>query len=260
VVQLTCLFHFLVTLVSFLKARHENTSARSTSFFRVALITAAAGVLPLSSGLVASAAIASSVDKKALSSSELTGKFPGQTKNGDWYKGAITAKVELVEFTDFECPYCQVLHEKLKEVQESIGKGNLRIVFRNWPLSYHKYAQRLVEASRCSGRQGKFWDYTDWAFEKGRSHARNESEKARLFANEGLAKKAEELSLNRKEFEDCLSKSTEVDKITADARDAEKLGGKGTPFILINGNAYSGNWLQGDSLEQHIREIIRHDK
>ncbi len=131
VVQLTCLFHFLVTLVSFLKARHENTPARSTSFFRVALITAVAGVLPLSSALVASAAIASSVDKKALSSSELAGKFSGQTKNGDWYKGAITAKVELVEFTDFECPYCQVLHEKLKEVQESIGKGNLRIVFRN---------------------------------------------------------------------------------------------------------------------------------
>ncbi|MFW5871664.1 MAG: thioredoxin domain-containing protein [bacterium] len=177
-------------------------------------------------------------------------------KDVDYSLGIDSAPVELIEFTDFECPYCQLLHEKLQELKPLVDEGKVKIYFRNWPLSYHKYAKKLAIAARCAGKQEKFWEFADWSFKIAKKYAREPDKKEAFFSEKGIENKIQSLSLDVSEFKTCLKDASILEKLKRDRNDATHLGGEGTPFLIINGSPYKGNWLKPKELEKDILKII----
>lgn len=105
--------------------------------------------------------------------------------------GATDAKVTIIEFSDFECPYCRRVQPTLKRLLKEY-EGQVRLVFRDFPLSFHKNAQKAAEAAQCAGDQEKFWPYHDKLFEQ------------TALSPSDLKKYAGELELNMDTFNTCL--------------------------------------------------------
>lgn len=139
-------------------------------------------------------------------------------------KGPGGAPIKLVEFSDFQCPYCARINPALAEVRERYG-DKLQVVFRQFPLrQIHPQAQKAAEAALCAGDQGKFWAMHD-----------------ALFANQqqlgeaSLKAKAGELGLDRARFETCLDSDAKAEAVQEDLEAGERAGVAGTPAIYING-------------------------
>jgi len=110
-------------------------------------------------------------------------------------KGPKDAKVTIVEFSDFQCPYCGKGREIIDEVVKTYG-DKVRVVFRDFPLSFHDHAQKAAEASHCAEEQGKFWQMHDWMFQ-------NQDK----LAIEALKEGAKGLGLDVSKFDACLTSS-----------------------------------------------------
>jgi len=166
-------------------------------------------------------------------------------------KGPKDAKVTIVEFSDFECPYCaRFVTQTMPQILSNYGDKVL-FAFRNYPLppSMHPYAQKAAEASECANDQGAFWQYHDMLFEK-------QDELSALIqadATNGLAQviaKMEEyaasLSLDTAKFNQCLESGADAEKVASDQKamtDALSKAGVtryGTPAFFINGKFVSG--------------------
>ncbi|MBI3695589.1 MAG: thioredoxin domain-containing protein [Acidobacteria bacterium] len=144
-------------------------------------------------------------------------------------RGAPDAPVTIVEFSDFQCPFCQRVGPTLKEV---LGKyeGKVRLAYRDFPLQQiHPQAQAAAEASRCAGEQGKFWDYHDLLFSKP-----GKLDKASLVEHAGA------LALDVKQFESCLAGGKFKAKVEEDLQEGTLAGVSGTPAFFINGVLLSG--------------------
>ena len=142
-------------------------------------------------------------------------------------RGNPDAPVTIVEFSDFECPFCRRSQATLKEVEEKY-KGKLKMVFKDFPLSFHQRAMPAAQAARCAGEQDKYWEYHDM-----------------LFSGEGLSDEdfkryAKELSLDTDAFEACLASNKYRTEIAADMSQGQALGVSGTPAFFINGRFLSG--------------------
>lgn len=137
--------------------------------------------------------------------------------------GKDAAPVTIVEFSDFQCPYCQQASSMLKELRNSYG-DRVRIVFRDFPLSQHPDARPAAAAAHCADEQGRFWDYHDVLFG-------NPQE----LGAEKLKEYAGDLKLDLKAFESCLASNRPEKAIVADESEAQRLGIQGTPAIFING-------------------------
>ncbi|MEJ2482667.1 MAG: thioredoxin domain-containing protein [Gemmatimonadota bacterium] len=143
--------------------------------------------------------------------------------------GPETAPVTIVEFSDFECPFCLRIHPTLKQVMDEYD-GRVRLVFRQFPLNnIHPHAQKAAEASLCADAQGKFWEMHDAMFENPRE-----------LAVEDLKTRATEIGLDRQEFEACLDSGKFSDEVLADLDAGRALGVTGTPALYINGRFLSG--------------------
>jgi protein-disulfide isomerase len=143
-------------------------------------------------------------------------------------KGPANAPVTIVEFSDFQCPYCSRLTPTLKQVEEKYG-NKVRIVFRQFPLNFHQYAQKAAEASLCANDQGKFWQLHDAMFAN-----------QQALAVEQLKAKAAELGLNAEQFNQCLDSGKHAAAIQADMKEGSAAGVSGTPAMFINGRFISG--------------------
>jgi protein-disulfide isomerase len=144
-------------------------------------------------------------------------------------RGNPKAKVMIVEFSDFQCPFCSQVQGTLKNVLAK-HEGDLAIAFRDMPVTQiHPQAQLAAEAARCAGEQGKFWEYHDLLF----------GDQAGLEKN-GLIGKAHKLKLDEKQFESCLSGEKYAKQIQQDSQDALRAGVTGTPGFFINGIFLSG--------------------
>jgi protein-disulfide isomerase len=143
-------------------------------------------------------------------------------------RGPADAAVTIVEFSDFECPFCMRLQNSLAQVMEKYG-DRVRLVYRQFPLSFHPDAQKAAEASLCANDQGQFWAMHDAMFadQKG-------------LGIEELRKKAAKLGLNAKAFDDCLDSNKHAATIASDTEDGKTLGVTGTPTVFINGISMSG--------------------
>ena len=143
-------------------------------------------------------------------------------------KGPENAPVTIVEFSDFQCPFCARVEPTLKQIQETY-KGNVRFVWKHLPLTIHKDAEGAALAAEVAAKQGKFWEFHD-----------------RLFANqtklgpEDLKQHARDLQLDMNRFETDLSKNEDKKRIDADVAEAKALGINGTPGTFINGRFVEG--------------------
>jgi len=144
-------------------------------------------------------------------------------------RGNPKAKVMIVEFSDFQCPFCSAVQGTLKSV---LGKhtDNVALAFRDMPvIQIHPLAMGAAEAARCAGEQGKFWEYHDLLFGD-----QGALEKA------GLIAKARQLQLDEKQFDACLSTEKYMDKIRQDSQEGLRAGVSGTPGFFVNGIFMSG--------------------
>ncbi|HEV8582603.1 MAG TPA: thioredoxin domain-containing protein [Thermoanaerobaculia bacterium] len=143
-------------------------------------------------------------------------------------KGPANAPVTIVEFSDFQCPFCSRLTPTMKQVEEKYG-DKIRVVFRQYPLPFHQNAQKAAEASLCAADQGKFWEMHDAMFAN-----------QQALAVEQLKAKAAELGLNADQFNSCLDSSKHAATIQADMKEGSAAGVNGTPAMFINGRFISG--------------------
>jgi protein-disulfide isomerase len=142
--------------------------------------------------------------------------------------GPKDAKVTIVEWSDFECPFCSRVGPSLKQIKETYPK-DVRVVFRHQPLSFHPNAKGAAEASMAAHEQGKFWEYHDKLFQ---------NQKALDRAN--LEKYAQELGLNVGQFKAALDSGKFRAKVEADAAAGAAVGANGTPTFFVNGREFVG--------------------
>ena len=151
-----------------------------------------------------------------------------QPGENDTIKGPADAKVTIIEFTDFECPYCKRGKETMDEVLEIYG-DQVRLAFKHFPLDFHPNAQKAAEATECAGDQGKFWEMHDWMFD-------NQKE----LAVDGLKTAAANLGMNSSEFDSCLNSGKYEEKVKDDMAAGSEFGVSGTPAFFINDTLISG--------------------
>ncbi len=140
------------------------------------------------------------------------------------FRGASSAAVAIVEYADFECPYCgQYEHEVYPQISKDyIQTGKVKYFFRDLPLPMHPRAMGAARAAHCAGEQGKYWEMHDSLFAK--QNAIREAD---------MPDKAKELGLDTAKFSECLSSDRYTDEIKRSAADAQKLGIGGTPTFFI---------------------------
>jgi protein-disulfide isomerase len=151
--------------------------------------------------------------------------------------GNRDAQVTIVEFSDFQCPFCsRFYHETLSQIQQDyIETGKAKLVYRDYPLSFHQNAKAAHIASECADEQGKFWNYHDTLFEK-------QSEWQSLtadVANQKFVAYAEEIGLKADGFESCLGSAEIEQEINKDFQEGSQYGTTGTPTFYI-GNEKDG--------------------
>lgn len=142
-----------------------------------------------------------------------------------------TGGITIVEFSDFQCPFCGRAVPTLKDVLTEYD-GKVSLVYRHYPLPSHSFAQKAAEASECASDLGgneKFWQYHD-----------------KLFANQNalhvqnLKKFAADIGLDSKQFDACLDSGAMASRVGFDAEEGRKLGVSGTPAFFINGKSLKG--------------------
>ncbi len=148
---------------------------------------------------------------------------------GAFAKGPKDAPVTIVEFSDFQCPFCRNVVATVKEVMHQYPTA-VRWAFRDYPIaSLHPKAPKAAEAARCAGEQGRFWDYHDLLFD---SQAQATPEDFKRFADQ--------LKLDPKSFASCLDTGKQQAAVQSDVEEAARLGITGTPTFFINGRMLVG--------------------
>lgn len=143
-------------------------------------------------------------------------------------RGPENAKVTIVEFSDFQCPFCKKFTSTIDQVVKDYPK-DVRHVFRNLPLPMHNQARGAGKSAVCADRQGKFWQYREVLFNNNT-----------MMDEQNLRKYAEQVGLDLVKYDECL-KDASVDKfLDDDLAYANKVGARGTPTSFVNGVLFSG--------------------
>lgn len=143
-------------------------------------------------------------------------------------KGPPTAKVTILEFSEFQCPFCARVGPTLKQIQDTYGK-DVRIAFKHNPLPFHHDAPLAAEASLAAGEQGKFWEFHDKLFQNQTSLKR-----------ENLEQYAQELGLDMGRFRAAIDSGKFKAQVERDKQEAATFGARGTPTFFINGRKLRG--------------------
>jgi protein-disulfide isomerase len=149
----------------------------------------------------------------------------------DPVKGDQNAPVTIVEFSDFQCPFCgRFWSQTLPQIKEDyIDTGKVKFVYRDFPLSFHQYAQKASEAAECADEQGKFWEYHDKLFEN-----------QQFLDTESLKQYAADLGLDTEKFNSCIDTGKYSSEVRKDFQDGQTNGVSGTPTFFINGQKLVG--------------------
>ena len=149
----------------------------------------------------------------------------------DSVKGGKDAPVTIVEFSDYECPFCTKFYEQSLQLIEKnyIDTGKVKFIYRDFPLSFHQNAQKAAEAAECAGEQDKYFEMHDLLFEKGVSGGVN-----------AFKQYAKDIGLNTKKFDQCLDSGAMAQEVKDDFAAGQQLGVSGTPAFFINGKLVSG--------------------
>ena len=149
----------------------------------------------------------------------------------DHTQGPADAPVTLVEYGDYECPYCGAAYPIIKQVQERMGE-KLRFVFRNFPITTsHPHAEQAAEAAEAAASQGSFWEMHDLLYENQR---RLEDEHLRTYA--------EQLGLDLESFDRDLAEHVHAARVREDFMSGVRSGVNGTPTFYINGARHDDSY------------------
>lgn len=150
------------------------------------------------------------------------------TDGGRPPRGTATARVEVVEFSDFQCPFCQRANPVVDQVLKTYG-DRIKFVYRHFPLPNHPNARPAAEAAACAEVQGKFWEYHDQLFA-------NTSK----LTDSDLKAHAASIGLDATKFSTCFDNRQQKPGVDADIAAADKAGVTGTPAFFINGRSIEG--------------------
>jgi protein-disulfide isomerase len=157
--------------------------------------------------------------------------------------GADDAVVTLVEYGDFQCPFCRATTPVIKRLMAE-HKGRLRLVWKDSPLPSHPDARPAAEAARCAADQGKFWDYHDKLYDNQKSLSKGK-----------LKDYAKQVKLDQAAFESCVNAGTHAKAIQTAVDEAAKMGVTATPTIFINGRMVVGA-LPYDAFERIVQDEL----
>ncbi|MBV8070317.1 MAG: thioredoxin domain-containing protein [Acidobacteriaceae bacterium] len=157
-------------------------------------------------------------------------------------KGSLNASVMVIEYADYECPYCQQVYPTLQKL-ESEYAGKVAFAYKDTPLPMHSHAEKAAEAAHCAGAQGKYWEYHDILFS---------SKELDIAA---LKQDAASLKLDTAAFNKCLDSGETAGSIKTTVDEAQKLGLQGTPSFFVNGRFLSGA-VTYDALNAAIQEEL----
>ncbi len=146
------------------------------------------------------------------------------------FYGPDDAVVQVVEFSDFECPYCSRAAETLHGLRDRYAGKPVQFVFRHFPLSFHPNARPAAEHAQCAREQGKFWEMHDGIFARQRE-----------LSKEAFTEIATQAGLDMGKLEGCLASGRAGQEVEEDLRKAQEVGVQGTPSFFINGQSFAGN-------------------
>ena len=148
--------------------------------------------------------------------------------------GDKDAKVTIVEFSDFQCPFCSRFHQDTlpQIISEYINKGKVKLVYRDFPLSFHNFAKKASIAAECAGEQGGdkvYFKYHDTLYENQAS-----------FSDENFKKWAADMGLKADQFNKCYDSDKYASEVDADFTEGQSYGVSGTPAFFVNGWLITG--------------------
>ena len=151
--------------------------------------------------------------------------------DNDAVEGDASAPVTIIEFSDYECPYCERFYsDALVQLRkEYVDTGKVKIIFRDFPLSFHANAQKAAEAAECAGEQNKYYGMHDKLFEN----------QANISVAD-IKNYAVQIGLDSSAFNACLDSGAMASEVAADFADGQALGVSGTPTFFINGQKLVG--------------------
>jgi protein-disulfide isomerase len=155
-----------------------------------------------------------------------------EVRDDDYVLGNPNAKVTIIEYGDFECPFCgRLFTDAIKNIKEQyIKSGEVKLIYRHFPLnSIHPEAQKSAEAVECAGEQDVFWEYHDLLFER-----------QNQLSLSNYKVWATELGLDGMQFDQCLDSGKYADKIGKSFEEGRLVGVSGTPATFVNGRVVSG--------------------
>lgn len=165
--------------------------------------------------------------------------------NGDDHSdGPETAPITLVEYGDFECPYCGRAYPIVKALQEQLG-DQLRFVFRNFPIrEAHPHAEKAAESAEAASEQDRFWEMHDTLFEN-----------QRRLRDSDLVDYATRLGLDVTRFTSELQSGIYEEKVQEDFMSGARSGVNGTPTFFINGERWDGDWTNPEIFAESLQQL-----
>jgi protein-disulfide isomerase len=174
----------------------------------------------------------------------LTAPIPIATADGfhGFTLGSDSAKVEVTEYSDFECPFCASFATVQMPVirQQLIATGKVRWRYRDFPLPVHQYSRYAALAAQCAGEQGKFWDMHDQLFSN-HQWAQTGKNPASLFRDFARA-----IGLDVDKYDACVGSQRYAGRIQASVQEGEALGVRGTPSFFVGGRLFQGRATSDD--------------
>lgn len=152
--------------------------------------------------------------------------------------GSKNAPVTIIEFSDYQCPFCRVFWKdsfsQLKK--EYIDTGKVRFVYRDYPLSFHPMSEPTAQAAECADDQGKYWEFHDKVF----GEEQKKGQGTVTYTVTDLKSWASQLGLNTSQFNQCLDSGKYKEEVAKDFADGQAAGVSGTPSFFINGKMVVG--------------------
>ena len=163
----------------------------------------------------------------------------------DHVYGKSNAPLELVEYGDYECPYCGKAYPIVKNIQQELG-SNLKLVFRNFPLSkIHPHAFSAAVATEAAARQDKFWEMHDIVFEN-----------QKILSTEKIIELAKSIELDMDRFQNDMQQKELADKVSKDFERGMRSGVNRTPTFFVNGKKYEGDWWIENEFLQYLESEL----
>lgn len=176
--------------------------------------------------------------------------------DNDPMKGDPKAPVTIVEFSDYECPFCRRSYENVftKLDEEYIKTGKVRMVFRDFPLGFHQKAIPAAIAANCAGEQGKYWEVHNFLFQN-----------PDKLGTEYVLNASDELGLDKAKLTTCMNDKSKEKEITEDFKAGQEYGVRGTPSYFIgkttDDNEINGVFVRGAQpysvFKEHIESILK---